>query len=291
MAIFWIEWQFWSGKSSLATKIAYEVAKRNAKDIAKAISKWWQNHILTNIKMDSEKISNYHYFDDDKFLQVLRTCNSINDIERQLYSQINDWWINKHKRNKYSKFYIFFDEVWAIMNNHLKLENNKTYAVYINQNRKNFEDIYLITAKWWQTNKTLRQMVEFWYYVKPFFNFWFFKNIWIIRKCVKDEEGKIEFQNYIWKDQNWDYVNKQKPLDFYVSFFWKPNIWKIYDDLHKNIDDEEKYIDLDKKIFIDVIGKNPDLIKIVQTKKVFEPLKNFLPKPKVISSNFTKNAI
>jgi hypothetical protein len=42
---------------------------------------------------------------------------------------------------------LFFDEAGAIANNHIKLENNNIYAIYINQNRKNFEDIYIITAK------------------------------------------------------------------------------------------------------------------------------------------------
>jgi hypothetical protein len=42
---------------------------------------------------------------------------------------------------------LFFDEAGSIANNHIKLEKHDVYTTYINQNRKNFEDIYIITAK------------------------------------------------------------------------------------------------------------------------------------------------
>jgi hypothetical protein len=38
--------------------------------------------------MDKLKLPNYYYFEDDKLLQVLRTCSMINDVERYLYTEL-----------------------------------------------------------------------------------------------------------------------------------------------------------------------------------------------------------
>ena len=283
MPIYWIEWQFWSWKSALSTHIARNVAIKSTKLIAKQLSKSW-NIILSNIKMDKELIPNYFYFEDDKFLQILRTCNSINDLERAIYwTKKTNWWLIKRERKKFSRFYIFFDEAGAIMNNHIKLENNWNYAEYINQNRKNFEDIYIVTAKWWQTNKTLRQHVDWWYYVEPFSKLPLLCDIWLIRRCQKDEEGKILMQQFIWKDQNGDLVRKEKPVDEFVDWFWKPWIWSYYDDLHKNISDPNKYEDLDTRLLTDIILHKKELIEPLYQIDTFLPLKNkftSLNKPK-----------
>lgn len=274
--IYWIEWQFWSWKSSLATYIAKKVAKQTAKDIMKKLTLSW-NVILSNIKM-TEEFNNYFYFEDDKFLEILRTCNCINDIERHLYWEKNEktWLINFY-RWWFSKFYIFFDEVWAIMNNHLKLENNWVYAEYINQNRKNFEDIYIITAKWGQTNKTLRQMVDWWYYVNPLSWLPILRDFWVIRRQMKDEEGNIALEKYLWKDENGDYITKTRPIDEYVDFFWKPWIWKLYNDLHKNIKDPEKYSKMDEKLFLQILDRKRELIEPILKEVQFEKVKWKLP--------------
>ena len=232
--------------------------------------------------MDKNLVKNYYYFEDDKFLETLRTLNSVNDLERLIYSK--EWWgwINKHNRGKYTRFYLFFDESWAILNNHMKLENNATYAEYINQNRKNFEDIFIISAKWWQNNKTIRQMVDWWFYVKPLMNFWFFKWIWIIRQQQRDEEWKVEMMNYLWKDQNGDYVNKSKPIDYYYAWFWRPKYWKMYDDLHKNIRDQNKYKNINKELFVDIISKREELKNLVFENENFWDLQKLLPEPKKV---------
>lgn len=230
--------------------------------------------------MDKLNLPNYYYFDDDKFLELLRTANAINDIERYLYTEKKkNWWgLLNYDRKKFTKFYIFFDEAWAIANNQNKLENNNVYAEYINQNRKNFEEIYIITAKWDQTNKTLRRMVDWWYYVKPFANFPLLKDIWIIRRQQKDDEWKILTYKYIWKDQNWDEILKEKPLDEYFWFFFKPTIWNLYDDLHKNIADNEKYINIDIKLLTQILEAKPRLKNIVKDKEEFNPIKTNLLK-------------
>ena len=265
-----IEWQFGSWKSSLATHIARKVAIQTSKDVARKLLASW-NIILSNIPMNEEYFWNYFYFEDDKFLEVLRTCNLVNDVERHLYwyrkkgSSLTQW-----KRNRFSKFYIFFDEVWAIMNGRNSKDFDNVISEYINQNRKNFEEIYLITADWEQSDKSLRRFCEWWYYVTPLFPFWIFKNIWIIRKMQKDADGKPAMRPYTSKDQNWDYIVKYKPINEYVQWFWKPWVWSLYDDLHKNIRDPQKYTLADKDLALSIINKKPELQNVFNQK--FLPL-------------------
>jgi len=35
--------------------------------------------------MDKNIIKNYFYFEDDKLLEILRTANAVNDLERLVY--------------------------------------------------------------------------------------------------------------------------------------------------------------------------------------------------------------
>ncbi|MDQ7009726.1 MAG: hypothetical protein Q9M94_05535 [Candidatus Gracilibacteria bacterium] len=274
-----IEGQFGSGKSSLATFIASEVQKISNKYIKKGQS-FSGNLILSNIKMDKKRLPNYYYFEDDKFLELLRTCNSINDIERFLYTsdKKNGGGLKNYQRKKFTKFYIFFDEAGAIANNQNKLENNAVYAEYINQNRKNFQEIYIITAKGEQTNKTLRRMVDWWYYVKPFANFPILKDIGVIRRQQKDDEGKILTQKYIGKDDKGDDILKEKPVDEYYGFFFKPTVWGLYDDLHKNIADSDKYSELDLKLMSNILDGKPELKKFVFEENDFKLIKENLKK-------------
>jgi hypothetical protein len=119
--------------------------------------------------------------------------------------------------------------------------------------------------------------VDWWYYVRPLFDFWIFRDIWIIRRQQQDEEWKVLMTSYIGRDQNWDDVVKQKPIDEYVWFFWKPNIWSYYDDLHKNIADIDKYKDIDLNLFTQILLWKPELQEIVKKEWAFFNLKNKIP--------------
>lgn len=273
--LYWIDWQFWSWKSALSTNIAREVARDTTKEIMKQKTLSW-NIILSNIKMDKEKIPNYFYFEDDKLLEVLRTINSINDLERKIYwRKRNKWWLIQRQRKKFSKFYVFFDEAWAVMNNHIKVKNNEIYAEYVNQNRKNFMDLYLVSAQWSENFKTMRSKVDWWYYVKPLSRLPILNDIWIIRRQKREEDWKtVTMENFVWKDQNWDYILKQKPIDEYMDWFWKPWIWKYYDDLHKNIRDPDKYINIDVKLLSEIINHKSELIEPLINDEDFIELKN-----------------
>lgn len=273
----WIEWQFWSWKSSTATYLAKQQAILSINKIKKWKSSSFNTIILSNIKMDEFKLTNYVYFEDDKFLDVLRTCNAINDLERHLYWYLKEWnSLIKWKRKKFTKFYIFFDEVWAIMNNRNYKDFNTTISEYINQNRKNFQEIYLITADWQQSDKSLRRFVDWWYYVKPLFPFPILRDIAIVRRMKKDDEGKPALQNYVWKDQNWDYITKTKPIDEYYTWYWKPSIWPYYDDLHKNIRDVDKYKSIDPNLLNWIIEKKSELLNPFNTTNKFNELKNYV---------------
>lgn len=261
MAIYGIEWQFGSWKTSLAVYLS----KKLAKD-PNAI-------IITNIKLSPVFFPNFFYFSDEKMLEMLRTINSVNDIERFLYWWAKTkYWINAWPRKKFLKFYVLFDESWALMNSQKRLwKDNETFAQYLNQCRKNFTDIFIISVEWWENNKILRSKVDWWYYVKTI-NFPILKDFWIIRKCKKDEDGNIATIKYLGKDQNGDYIQKEKPHDYYVDYFYKPFVWPLYDDLHKNIKDPEKYTWIDEELFNEILLKKPELKKTIFENEKFEPL-------------------
>ena len=282
--IYWIEWQFWSWKSSLATYIAKKQAELTAKIIS---DKDWNNKsksfIISNIKFNKYKIKNYVYFDDDKFLEVLRTINFLNDLEREFYFKTNpNSDLKQRERNKFTKFYLFYDESTAVQSARGSMSNIKKWdnsqEEYIMQNRKNFTNIYIIGADGNQNDKSLRRHVEWWYRVKPLW-FWlsklpYLKDIWVIERHKKDEEGNIAMEKYVWKDQNGDYIAKSKPIQENIDWFYKPWVWSLYDDLHKNIKDEKK-LEIDPKILRWFIWNN----RILE-KKVLE----FYPKYSIIKN-------
>ena len=277
MAIYWIEWQFWSWKTSLAVHFAKKIAVQTAKDI---MSKIWKNWsiIITNIKLDNVEIPNYFYFEDNKILEMLRTGNAINDIEREIYgSKKTKWGLTIWDRKRFLKMYIFFDESWALMNSQKRLSNNETFAQYLNQCRKNFTDIYIISVEGNENNKILRSKVDWWYYVNTI-NFPILRDFWIIRRCKKDKDDNIATVKFLAKDQNWDYIQKEKPMDYYVGFFYKPFTWRIYDDLHKNIKDEEKYTWIDSELFNTILDKKPELRQEVLKNEKFKILQNKIKK-------------
>ena len=88
--------------------------------------------------------------------------------------------------------------------------------------------------------------------------------------------------NYLWKDQNGDYVNKSKPIDYYYAWFWRPKYWKMYDDLHKNIRDQNKYKNINKELFVDIISKREELKNLVFENENFWDLQKLLPEPKKV---------
>jgi len=240
--IYWIDGQFGSWKTALAVYIA----KQHINNIFWWDIKngWFWTIILSNIKMDNTILKNYFYFDDDKLLEVLRLVNFINDIERPLYEKKLSTGFIQYDRHKFTKFIILYDESWAVMNNRIKLDNQNIYNEYINQNRKNNLDLYLISAEGTENMKFLRSKVDWWYYVKPTFliKLPILNDFWTIFREQRDVEGKVKTISYTAKDYKGDYILKEKPIIEKMWFFWKPSIRKLYNDLHKNITDKDKLV-------------------------------------------------
>lgn len=289
--LYWIDGQFWSWKTAMSVYISHKLAIRTAKILAKHLS-WW-TIILSNIKMDKEHIPNYFYFDDDKFLEILRSVNLVNDLERILYwKNVSKWWITKWERKKFTNFVLFFDESWAIMNNKKKVDNVETYVEYINQNRKNFEDIYLVSAKWAENFKSLRSKVDWWYYVKPLSKIPILRDIWLIYREQREEDWLTPLmEKFVWKDENWDFIVKERPINEFVDWFWKPNVWRLYDDLHKNIRDPEKYDTIDYWLVKEILEYKVELQEPIKELPQFSWLKNLLPNDKKNVNIFSNTSL
>lgn len=198
--------------------------------------------------MNSKVIKNYQYFEDDAFLETLRTVNALNDLERELFYKTSDTSdLKQWDRSKFSKHIIMFDEVGALANATAHHKFWQEPIEYINQQRKNFTDLFLITADGEQTVKSLRRFCEQWMYVVPLIpGKWpmFLHNVKLVRIQKRDKDNRVEMEVFVGKDPNGDYVKKERPMDFFYDWYYQPFVWNLYDDLHKNIKDPEKYKEL-----------------------------------------------
>lgn len=235
MSIYGIEWQFWSWKTAFAVYLSF--------------MKWGEKvAILSNIRMSDRYIPNFHYFNDDDLLRVLRTINKLNDEDREKYSKkapskswkIDDKSIFIHERDKFTKFVVILDEVWILYNSSDYRDFDNTISNYILQCRKLNTDLFFINQITSRTLKNFREHLDWVLYSKPLVQFPFLDKFIIVRKKKVDIDGKTQMEFYLWKDQNWDYVKKEKPLDFYYSWYYQPTVYKMYDDWFKNIIDREK---------------------------------------------------
>jgi len=85
--------------------------------------------------------------------------------------------------------------------------------------------------------------VDWWYYSKPFLNFPILEHIKVIRRQKREQDGvKVLQEQYTAMDSEGDFITKERPIDSYFTFYWQPSVWQLYDDLHKNIKDPNKYI-------------------------------------------------
>ena len=72
----------------------------------------FKNHtIWTNVQVDLQAIPNAIIFPDKDILEVMRTINVLNDMERSMYSKPREGSnIMDHDRNAFTNHVIFFDE-------------------------------------------------------------------------------------------------------------------------------------------------------------------------------------
>lgn len=227
MAVFSVKWPFWTGKSSFGSYVAK--CNPNA-------------HIRSNIPMNTYQVKNYHFFEDDAFLEVFRTINLLNDIERveAWYEVPNNSLVRRH-RHLFSNNIIIFDEIWSIRNNHNWKNVEAVESEYINTERKNFTDIYLVWADTEQADKSLRRFAWCQFYVSPLWDFPMFRDFKVVRMQYVDKDWNVKMERYLWRDSEWYEVVKDRPMDYYYDWFYQPLVRSYYDDLYKNIRDPDKY--------------------------------------------------
>lgn len=256
MTIYWIEGDFWSWKSSTAVYLARKITRKDPNAF-----------IISNIKIEESRFKNYCYFEDEKFADTLRALNAFNDIEREEYTQSIAWrTLKRYYRKKFTKMYLLFDESWAVMNNKEHKDEDKRLPEYVNQNRKMFTDIYCITADGDQNAKTLRRFIE--RYIQPEkIKFPILEDFALVYKVKKDKEWNIVQKQFLAKDDNGDYITKHKPERYFDDFYYKPLVRSLYDDLHKNIRDPDKYKKVNYSLLKNILSKKPKVKSILDKSK------------------------
>jgi len=236
--IFGIEGQFGSGKSSTAVKMAERYGPNAL--------------VLTNIKVNTALKPNWKIFGDDDLLEMLRVANMKDDGERFKFCEerIDGAPFPYYDRGRFSDTVIILDEAGAIANNRSWKEFDEVMCEYLNQNRKMWCDIIIVTADGTQVESSLRRFVEDWVYVEPLWDFWIFREFKCVRCRKKKKDGSPMMEFYLGRDENGDWVTKERPLDWKLFTYFGPTTWRLYDDLHKNIRDKDKYVLSDRSVDI-----------------------------------------
>jgi hypothetical protein len=95
----------------------------------------------------------------------------------------------------------------------------------------------------------------------------FLKNIfWTIRNKQVDMDWNTESYIYMSKDEKWDYIKKEKPIDDHIEYIRKPARFKEYDDLYLN----KKFLDVKLLNDYQTITKhiNLEFRKILRQKRI-----------------------
>jgi len=154
------------------------------------------------MELNTVEIPNVFKFEDDELLKTFRTVNLLNDIERIKYGvppDKNYTSLTRWMRNHFTNHIILFDEAGAILNGRDSKDFDNVMTKYINQNRKIWTDIYIITADGAQSEKSLRRFVKCWFYSKPLVS-WFpiLRDFKHVRMQSRTEDGKtIEMENFL----------------------------------------------------------------------------------------------
>lgn len=239
----WEGW-FWSGKTSGMVYIAHEAKKTGAV-------------VWSNTPLHKGLFPRQIIYNDDNFLETMRTVNAVNDYERLLYdtpASEATGGLTLHNQKKFTPHTLLLDEAWAVKNANLWASEDKAVVFYINQNRKNELNIHIGTPEGTQVTKDLRRFVESWFYSVPFMKVPILKNFLCIRRTYKHDDGRVKTESYLGRDSRGEEVMKEKPMDYSFDWYWAPFIWKMYDHLYKNIPDSDKY-KINKEAFLFITGK------------------------------------
>lgn len=229
--IYGIEWIYGSGKTSYAVK---------------TMTKQYKHHFIwTNIQIDQSYFPNSCIFSDRDLLTVMQTINKINDLEREVYAPVPEGSsLPQYDRNAFTNHVIFFDEGSSHINARDWKEQTSKIFQYLDQERKLFLDIYIITPSSQTIDIAYRRMINEWITIDSPYPRWFpyLKNIRKAQSIAKDQNGQPILESFVDKDEQGTPILKQRPiirnltgLGFNVS-----KTWHLYDDLHKNITDDYK---------------------------------------------------
>lgn len=243
--IYWIEWLYGSGKTSYATYLMMNEFKHHT--------------IWTNVQVDQQAIPNAIIFPDKDILEVMRTINVLNDIERSLYSKPRDGSnIMDHDRKAFTNHVIFFDE-WSSHINARDWKNSQTSIFqFLDQERKLFLDVYIMTPSSQTIDISYRRMIQAWVMLEPLASLPILKNIRTAKAIYKDVNWNPLTETFLDKDEMGTPIMKQRPIIEPMGWFYAPKYWKHYDDLHKNITDDKKLAKFYQEIADDWIGESQE---------------------------------
>lgn len=262
MALHSVEWYFWAWKTAFLMRL-------------------WKNKfnfdnyiVFTNVQFNSNILRNWVHFEDAQIFDVIKVVNYLNDLDRlDNYLDIKGISFKPLKRSSLTKMIILFDESTSLLNNRGKQTDIPLVIhTYLTQTRKNNLDIYLCGSDSSQNEKSFRRHVDLTFLATPLSKrLPILKDFTIVKWQKKDSDGKIIEEQYVWKDENWDYVKKVRPLQWHFEWFWKVPLFNLYNDLYKNIKDPNKY-DFDKSIIqkvldLDLKQTNKFKNKLVKIKK------------------------
>lgn len=155
-------------------------------------------------------------------LEILKIIWQIDNLQRKA---------NTTRANRL-RFYIFQDEWGIIFNQHARSKFPLAFFDYLLQVRKINVTIFLWVQLFTNLSKQLREHIARVFYFEPFLGY--FTSFWSIRCKKLDVEGNIRMKQYLAKDEQGDYITKEKPIDQHVKYWYKPRYYKLYDDLYLN---------------------------------------------------------
>lgn len=224
--IYWIDWPYWNWKTWYSIYWIKKAKKLYGKKLI----------IFSNIKMYD---IDYIDINDVDLLPVLQAIYKKNQKDRENpnnFKILKKNWKKCLIRQNMTRFIILLDESWSVMNKHQKTHYDTKLIYYINQTRKLFYDLFLISARWDENFKQLRDKVSFWFRIeKKFKSFPFLSDLRFVYLEEREDDWKtLITEKFIWKDQKWDKVLKERPKSEFYEWYYAPFTYDFYDDLFIN---------------------------------------------------------
>lgn len=193
--------------------------------------------IFTNLDLTYTRSNIYTFEDmlptwkfDKKWKEIMEYW--VYDVFKFIWSMDDYQRSQNVPRNKRIKYFVFLDEWWILFNSHNWSKFPQWLIQYLLQIRKINTRLFVWAQKYRNVVSQLREHVDKVFYFKRFL--WIFKDFWTIRMKEVDLEWNTIMDVFLAKDEQGDYIKKEKPRDEHVEFFYKPSRYKFYDDLKLN---------------------------------------------------------